>query len=66
MSKVLFLRRGFGFTQEKVSKELNISRKLLSLKEKGKKEWTKSEMIKLTEMFKKFDSTLKLEEIFFC
>lgn len=65
MNEVLFLRRGYGLTQEEVSKELNISRKLLSLKEKNKRDWSKAEMIKLTELFKKHDKTLTLEKIFF-
>lgn len=65
MNKVLFLRRGFGFTQDEIAKELKISRKLLRLKEKDEKEWTRIEMIKLTELFKEKDPTLTIDKIFF-
>lgn len=63
--KALFLRRGFGLTQEYVAKELEVSRKTLRKKEAGEKDWTKTEMLKLTEIFKKYNPNLTLEEIFF-
>lgn len=63
--KVLFLRRGFGITQDEVAKELDISRVTLRKKENGEKDFTKTEMVKLTEIFKKHNPNLSLEEIFF-
>lgn len=65
MSNVLFLRRGFGFTQEQVSEKLNISRKLLRDKENNKKDFTKTEMIILKDMFKEHKPDITIDEIFF-
>lgn len=65
MSNVLFLRRGFGLTQDYVAKELGISRPTLSKKENNQLDWTKSEMEKLSNIFKKFNKKYTIEEIFF-
>lgn len=65
MSNVLFLRRGFGLTQDYLAKELGISRPTLSKKEKGELDFTKSEMEILSEIFKKFNKKYTIEEIFF-
>lgn len=65
ISKVKFLRRGFGFKQDYVSKKLNISRPTLRKKENGESDWTKSEMEILAGMFKEHDSKLNVETIFF-
>lgn len=65
MSKVLFLRRGFGFTQEYVSEKLKISRKLLRDKEKGKKDFTKTEMVIIQDIFKEHKPNITIDEIFF-
>lgn len=63
--QVLFLRRGFGLSQEEVAKELDMSRVTLRRKENGETDFTKTEMVKLTEMFKKHNSKLTVEDIFF-
>lgn len=65
MSNALFLRRGFGLTQDYVAKELGISRPTLSKKENNQLDWTKSEMEKLSNIFKKFNKKYTIEEIFF-
>ena len=65
MSNVLFLRRGFGLTQDYLAKELGISRPTLSKKAKGELDFTKSEMEILSEIFKKFNKKYTIEEIFF-
>ena len=65
MSNVLFLRRGFGLTQDYVAKELGISRPTLSKKENNQLDWTKSEMEILSNIFKKFNKKYTIEEIFF-
>ena len=65
MSKVMFLRRGYGLTQDYVSKKLGISRPTLSRKEKGKIDWTKGEMETLTKLFKEYDPDCTVEKIFF-
>ena len=63
--KVQFLRRGFGITQERISKVLGISVPTLRKKEIGASEFTQSEITKLTEMMKEYDPKLTMEEIFF-
>ncbi len=63
--KALFLRRGFGLSQENIAKELNISRVTYRKKENGEKDFTRTEMIKLTEIFKEHNPKITLEEIFF-
>lgn len=44
ITKALFFRRGFGISQDFVSKELSISRTTLNKKEKGELDFTKGEM----------------------
>lgn len=65
MNKVLFLRRGFGISQEYLANELGISRKTLSKKETGDLDFTKNEMIIITKEFKEKMSSITLEQIFF-
>lgn len=65
MSNVLFLRRGFGLTQDYLAKELGISRPTLSKKENNQLDWTKSEMEIISNIFKRFNKKYTIEEIFF-
>lgn len=65
MSKVLFLRRGYGISQEVMANILKTSRKSVREKELGRKEFTRSEMIEITNLFKKYNSNHTVEEIFF-
>lgn len=64
VSNVLFLRRGFGLTQDYLAKELGISRPTFSKKEKGQLDWTKTEMEKLTVIFQKYNKRYTMSEIF--
>lgn len=63
--KVKFLRRGFGLTQEKVATLLGISIPTFKKKEDEELDFTKTEMIKITELFKQYDSHLTINTIFF-
>lgn len=65
MSNVLFLRRGFGLTQDYLAKKLGISRPTFSKKEKNELEWTKREMEILTKVFREFNKKYTIEKIFF-
>ena len=65
VTKALFFRRGFGISQEFVSKKLSISRMTLSKKEKGELDFTKSEMEIYTNILKQYKSDLTIREIFF-
>lgn len=65
MSKVLFLRRGYGISQEAIAKKLKTSRKSVREKENGKKDWNKTEMIELTNIFKEYNPKHTIDEIFF-
>ena len=65
MSKVLFLRRGYGISQEAMANILKTSRKTIREKELGRKEFTRAEMIEITNLFKKYNSNHTVEEIFF-
>ena len=58
MNKVLFLRRGYGISQEEIAKKLKTSRKSVREKENGKKDWNKTEMIELTNVL-----TLRIKEL---
>ena len=60
----MFFRRGFGISQEFVSKKLSISRMTLSKKEKGELDFTKSEMEIYTNILKQYKSDLTIREIF--
>ena len=65
MNKVLFLRRGLGIQQEYLANKLGISRSTLKKKESGKSDFTKSEMLLITEEFKTKMPTLTIDQIFF-
>ena len=58
-----FLRLGFKLTKLYISKQLGISVPTLSKKEKGTSEWTREE--KLADIYKNYDPTLTVENIFF-
>ena len=60
-----FLRRGFNLSQKYVSKQLGISIPTLKKKEDGTLDYTKTEMLKLTELYKQHDSSLTVDKIFF-
>lgn len=65
ITKALFFRRGFGISQDFVSKELSISRTTLTKKEKGELDFTKGEMEIYTDILKKYKSDINIKEIFF-
>lgn len=65
VSKVLFLRRGYGLSQDYVANELGISRPTLNKKEKGELDWTKTEMEKLSNIFTKYNPKYTVNNIFF-
>lgn len=65
ITKALFFRRGFGISQDFVSKELSISRTTLNKKEKGELDFTKGEMEIYTDILKKYKSDINIKEIFF-
>lgn len=60
-----FLRLGFKLTKLYISKQLGISVPTLSKKERGMSEWTREEMLKLADIYKNYDPTLTVENIFF-
>lgn len=63
--KVLFLRRGYGISQEEIAQRLATSRKTVREKELGLKDYTETEMLELTRIFNEYDPSLTLNEIFF-
>lgn len=63
--KVKFLRRGFGITQIKIANILGISVPTYKKKEEDELDFTKTEMIKITELFKTYDENLSIDSIFF-
>lgn len=65
INKVQFLRRGFGLTAEYVSNKLGISRPTLAKKESGSIDFTRKEMITITEMMQEYDPNITVEKIFF-
>lgn len=65
MTKVLFLRRGFGISQSYLAKILGISRPTLAKKEKGEADFNKSEIEIITPLFQKYNPNLTKDEIFF-
>lgn len=65
VSKVLFLRRGYGLSQDYVANELGISRPTLNKKEKGELDFTKTEMEIYTDILKEYKTDLTIKEIFF-
>lgn len=65
VTKALFLRRGFGISQDFVSRKLCISRRTLTKKEKGELDFTKTEMEIYTDILKEYKTDLTIKEIFF-
>ena len=63
--KEKFLRQGFKLTKSEISKSLGISIPTLTKKESGESEWTRSEMIKLTKIYKQYDKSLTINKILF-
>ncbi len=63
--KVKFLRKGFGITQDKVATLLGISIPTFKKKENEELDFTKTEMIKIAELFKQYDPHLTINSIFF-
>lgn len=60
-----FLRRGFGYSQEYIAKELGICRQTLTKKEKGKLEYNKKEMVILQKIYSQHQPGITIEDIFF-
>ena len=65
MNKVLFLRRGYGISQEEIAKKLKTSRKSVREKENGKKDWNKTVKIVRIQPSKEYNPKHTIDEIFF-
>lgn len=65
MIKLMLFRKKYKITQEELSAFLGISRRSLSYKETGQREFTRSEMLKVIEFFKERGIDITIEDIFF-
>lgn len=64
-NKLLGLRKSVYVTQVELSELLGINQATFSKKEKGKSEFTKSEMEKITIFLKQYYPDITTQEIFF-
>ncbi|MHC5269286.1 helix-turn-helix transcriptional regulator [Enterococcus sp. LJL98] len=65
MNKVLGYRKMIGFSQLEMAKRLGISESQYRAKEKGRFEFTETEIEKFTSIVKKFNSEVTVLDIFF-
>lgn len=65
MNKVLGYRKMIGLTQLQMANELGISENQYRAKEKGKYDFSKTEMEKYHEVVKKTMKDIKIQDIFF-
>jgi len=65
MNKVLGYRKMIGFTQLQMANELGISENQYRAKEKGRYDFSKTEMEKYHEVVKKSMKDVKIQDIFF-
>lgn len=63
--KLIAYRKMLNITQKQLADEINISSTSFCHKENGKKNFTQSEMIKITSYFKESIPTITMDEIFF-
>lgn len=63
-NKVAGYRKLFGIKQSELAKILGIGKTTVVAREKGSREWTHEEILKVLETFKRFDSKITFEDIF--
>lgn len=65
MIKIVSYRKMYKVKQQELADYLEISTKSLGNKENGSKEFTRKEMLQITEFFKRFDDKITVLDIFF-
>ena len=58
-------RRYLGITQKEMAKRIGIGRSTFHLKEKGKLDFTQTEILKITKEIRKTFPDITVEELFF-
>lgn len=65
ISKILSYRKSLGITQKQMSELLGISCDAYGKKERGEQEFKESEMITITDFFRKKYNQITMDDIFY-